>query len=270
MISAIFSAIFAIIIGIVRGIIYLAMLIFKFLAVLIKIVFTFLGKIIASLFKIILSGLGKVFTFLGKGIISAWKVVVSLFSKSGIIASSAIKAPLVTKAIATTATGVAVSVGSGTVQTVKTIAPAISKTSVGITKNAVKTTRTIVSSSGKTIRRISNIEKNLIKNAKYTNVFGKSVAKRNSTFNPKAKDALGRTNINRMKQGLAPIGKDGKSIELHHLKQQNNGIIVELTSTEHKVNSKILHRYTRKSEINRQDFNKWKKQYWKERAKDFE
>ena len=248
-------------------------------------------KIIASLFKAIISGLGKI-------IMSVWKIVLSLFSKGGTVAS-AIKAPLITKAIATTATGVAMTVGSGSTQAVETVIPAITKTSTSIAedavqttrtiapssgkiireitnveknliKDAVQTTRTIAPSSGKTIRRITNVEKNLIKNAKHTNVFGKSVAKRNSTFDPKAKDALGRTNMDRMKQGLAPIGKDGKSIELHHLKQQNNGKIVELTSTEHKVHSKVLHRYTKNSEIDRKEFEKWKRKYWKQRAKDFE
>ncbi len=249
MIGAIFSVIFDIIVGIVEGIIDLVMLIVKFAEViisfLVKIVLP-LRKIIAILFNIINFVLGKIFIFLGKSIMSVWKLVLSLFSKGGTVASSAIKAPLVTKAIATTATGVAMTIGSGSTQTVETVIPAITKTSTSIAEDAVQTTRTIAPSSGKTIRRITNVEKNLIKDAKYTNVFGKSVAKRNSTFNPKAKDALGRTNIDRMKQGLAPIGKDGKSIELHHLKQQNHGTIVELTSTEHKVNSKVLHRYTKK------------------------
>jgi len=120
------------------------------------------------------------------------------------------------------------------------------------------------------VRRITKLEKKFIKSGKEVKFLGKVVVKRNFIFDSKAKDALGRTNIDRMKQGLAPIGKDGKPIELHHLKQQNDGKIVELLNTEHKNHSKILHRYTDKSEINRNEFNKWKKQYWKERAKDFE
>jgi len=116
---------------------------------------------------------------------------------------------------------------------------------------------------------ISSFEKYLLKEAKYISVKGKLVARRNQTFNPYVK-INGMTNIERMRLGLAPIGKDGKPIELHHLKQKDNGIIVELTSTEHRQNSKILHRYETKSQINRQKFNKWKKEYWKQRAKDFE
>jgi len=117
---------------------------------------------------------------------------------------------------------------------------------------------------------ISSLEKTLLKNAKYISRSGKLVAQRSSTFFPHIKDALGRTNIERMKQGLAPIGKDGKAVELHHLKQKDNGMIIELTSREHKVNSKVLHRYKQESEINRNTFNKFKKQHWQERAKDFE
>lgn len=30
------------------------------------------------------------------------------------------------------------------------------------------------------------------------------------------KDVMGRTNLDRMKKGLAPLGPDGKSINLHH------------------------------------------------------
>ena len=116
---------------------------------------------------------------------------------------------------------------------------------------------------------ISTLEKTLLKNSVYVSKFGKLVAQRNSTFFPNIKDALGRTNIERMKQGLAPIGKDGKAVELHHLKQKNDGIIIELTSKEHNVNSKILHQYRKKSEIDRNAFNKFKKDYWKERSEEF-
>lgn len=117
---------------------------------------------------------------------------------------------------------------------------------------------------------ISSLEKTLLKNAKYVSKSGKLVAQRNETFFPNIKDALGKTNIERMKQGLAPIGKDGKAVELHHLKQKDNGLIIELTNKEHNVNSKVLHGYKKESEIDRNAFNKFKKQHWQERAKDFE
>ena len=116
---------------------------------------------------------------------------------------------------------------------------------------------------------ISTLEQSILTNARYISRSGKLVAERNSTFFPNVKDALGRTNIQRMEKGLAPIGKDGKPVELHHLKQKDNGIIVELTSKEHKVNSKILHSYKKKSEIKRNFFNKFKNNHWKERAMEF-
>ena len=72
-----------------------------------------------------------------------------------------------------------------------------------------------------------------------------------------------------MKLGLAPIGKDGKPIELHHLEQDANGIIVEVLNSEHKKYYKELHYHKINSEIDRTSFNQWKKKYWKERAKEF-
>jgi hypothetical protein len=116
---------------------------------------------------------------------------------------------------------------------------------------------------------ISSFEKSLLKEAKFISVKGKLVAKRNQTFNP-YEEINGMTNIERMRLGLAPIGKDGKPVELHHLKQKDDGIIIELTSTEHRENYKVLHRYEKESQINRQEFSKWKREYWKQRARDFE
>ncbi len=115
---------------------------------------------------------------------------------------------------------------------------------------------------------ISSLEKTILKNAKYVSHGGKLIAQRNSTFFSHAKDGLGRTNIERMEAGMAPIGKDGKAVELHHLKQKDKGIIIELTNKEHRENSKILHRYKQKSEIDRNAFNRFKNDYWKERARE--
>jgi len=117
---------------------------------------------------------------------------------------------------------------------------------------------------------ITELEQSLLDTAKINRSNGKIIAKRDNTFDPTYKDALDRTNKERMEEGLAPIGTDDKSIELHHLKQKDNGVMIELTSTEHNENSKILHKYRSQSEINRAEFNKWKRKYWKERAKEFE
>ncbi|UFJ43393.1 HNH/ENDO VII family nuclease [Brevibacillus humidisoli] len=74
-----------------------------------------------------------------------------------------------------------------------------------------------------------------------------------------------------MKQGLAPIGPDGKSINLHHTIQTNDSPIAEVTQTFHKDNHSIIHinPNTIPSGINRAEFDKWRKAYWKNRANDF-
>lgn len=117
---------------------------------------------------------------------------------------------------------------------------------------------------------ITDLEKSLLNDARIERSNGKIVAKRNNTFDPIYKDALGRTNKERMEDGLAPIGIDDKSLELHHLKQKDNGVMIELTNKEHNQNSKVLHKYRTQSEIDRREFNNWKRKYWKERAKEFE
>jgi hypothetical protein len=94
---------------------------------------------------------------------------------------------------------------------------------------------------------------------------GKEVLKRNEAFDPGHTDALGRTNVDRMRKGLAPIGKDGNPLNLHHENQKDCGRLIELTASEHR---KIpVDRAS--SEIDREAFNKWKLNYWQTRAKDF-
>jgi len=90
----------------------------------------------------------------------------------------------------------------------------------------------------------------------------------NSIFDPYFVDKQGRTNIQRMKQGLAPIGTDGKSVNLHHIDQTNNGPVMEITATEHQQNYSKLHTNVGKSpfQINRSEFNSWRRGYWKWRS----
>lgn len=81
------------------------------------------------------------------------------------------------------------------------------------------------------------------------------------------------TNLELMKMGKAPIGPDGKPINLHHLLQTPDGPVAEVTHELHFGYYKILHvnvgsKYP--SGIDRHKFKNWKKRYWKERAKDFE
>jgi hypothetical protein len=85
------------------------------------------------------------------------------------------------------------------------------------------------------------------------------------------KDARGRTNLERMRKGLAPLGPDRKSINLRHTTQRNESSIAEVTQTFHKENSSVIHinPNTIPSGINRKEFNQWRKEYWKNRAKEY-
>ncbi|UOQ94880.1 T7SS effector LXG polymorphic toxin [Halobacillus shinanisalinarum] len=96
------------------------------------------------------------------------------------------------------------------------------------------------------------------------------VYQRDDIINLNTKDARGRTNFERMKKGLAPLGPDGKSINLHHMTQRNESAIAEVTHTFHKDNSLIIHinPNTIPSGINRAEFNKWRNSYWKNRARE--
>ena len=107
------------------------------------------------------------------------------------------------------------------------------------------------------------------KNGKKTvDVNGKTVTMDKNTFDPGFVDKQGRTNTQRMEQGLAPIGTDGKSVNIHHIDQTDNGPVMEITATEHQQNYSKLHTNIGQapSKINRSKFNKWRREYWKWRS----
>ena len=74
-----------------------------------------------------------------------------------------------------------------------------------------------------------------------------------------------------MQAGIAPVGPDGRSINLHHMTQRNESAIAEVAQTFHQQNSSVIHinPNTVPSGIDRNTFGTWKKQYWKNRADDF-
>lgn len=82
-----------------------------------------------------------------------------------------------------------------------------------------------------------------------------------------ATDPFGRTNLERMEQGKAPL-VDGKPIELHHIGQEMDSPLAELTQEEHRGpgNDGILHDKQKESEIDRNKFNTERENHWKERA----
>ena len=101
---------------------------------------------------------------------------------------------------------------------------------------------------------------------------GNKVYQRNDLFDPKYIDPKsGKTNLQLMEQGRAPIGHDGKSVNLHHMTQKQSGPIAEMTQTFHKDNHSVIHVNDNSipSGINRNQFNKWRADYWKARANDF-
>ncbi|MEI7079074.1 HNH/ENDO VII family nuclease, partial [Pectobacterium versatile] len=128
------------------------------------------------------------------------------------------------------------------------------------------------------------------KNKRWTakEVNGRKVYQRDDLFDPDRVDKFGDSNVERMRQGNAPIGHDGKEINLHHLTQDEPGPMAEVSSTFHSKNDRTLHMYSNQWDktwvgpdgvrrtynsappsMNRGPFNQWKKSYWKTRSLDF-
>ncbi|MFQ5614324.1 MAG: HNH/ENDO VII family nuclease, partial [Anaerolineae bacterium] len=100
---------------------------------------------------------------------------------------------------------------------------------------------------------------------------GNKVYQRDDLIDPNLTDELGRTNLQRMQEGLAPKGPDGHSITLHHMLQTQEGPLAEVTQTFHEGNSSTIHinPSTIPSGIDRDAFRDWREQYWMNRALDF-
>lgn len=81
-------------------------------------------------------------------------------------------------------------------------------------------------------------------------------------------DEMGRTNLERMKEGLAALDPaTGEAYELHHVGQKADSTLAILTKEEHRLNgnSKIWHKFGEKSEV-RVEGNNWDAQrraFWK-------
>jgi len=92
----------------------------------------------------------------------------------------------------------------------------------------------------------------------------------------RAKIENGSTNADLMRSGYAPIGADGKQINLHHLLGQETGPLVELTSSTHQKFSRQLHgliedgRSFRNDPILNKQYNDFRRDWWKSRVTDFE
>jgi hypothetical protein len=100
----------------------------------------------------------------------------------------------------------------------------------------------------------------------FTSSQGRIVAQRNSTFNPHQRDPDGRTNLERMRDNRPPLDREGKEVVLHHANQNNEGPMIELTTAEHL--SIPVRRDS--SQINRQESNNFRQDYWRARAESFQ
>jgi len=86
--------------------------------------------------------------------------------------------------------------------------------------------------------------------------------------NPKWKDW---TNADLMGEGYPPRDDKGDAFELHHIGQDPDGPLAELTYDQHHSNGNFekLHSNFDESKIDRQKFDKEKSEYWQARSKDF-
>ena len=85
----------------------------------------------------------------------------------------------------------------------------------------------------------------------------------------------GQTNLQRMLNGNAPYGRDGKPLELHHVIQEEAGPMVEIHETTHQEYKRILHGLRGSGESFRNDkvldsqYRNFKRAYWKWRAQQY-
>lgn len=83
-------------------------------------------------------------------------------------------------------------------------------------------------------------------------------------------DEKGRTNTERIERGLAPLDKDGNSIELHHIGQHADSPLAELRFKEHRCdgNDGVLHDKNIGTEVHGEgtSWDNESQDYWKSRA----
>ena len=88
------------------------------------------------------------------------------------------------------------------------------------------------------------------------------------SFKSKLPDGSEVTNLIRMQKGYAAIEHaTGRAYELHHIGQKSDGTLAVLTNAQHHGNNAILHTSNKASEIDRLAFNKVRKEFWQDLAK---
>mgnify|MGYP003548129799 FL=1 len=95
---------------------------------------------------------------------------------------------------------------------------------------------------------------------------------KDTSINPDLIDEKGRTNLERMEKGLAPIDENGKPYNLHHIGQNADSPLAELKDGVHKKNDAILHDKSKPTEVHGENSNvNWDKErseHWKARAEE--
>lgn len=112
-------------------------------------------------------------------------------------------------------------------------------TKVKVAKKTAKkeSTKTAAKKAAKAKTKASTPKTYSWKNGTKRKLFnGKIIDTNDSLFEINTIDNLGRTNTERMRKGLAPIGKDGEPIVLHHVDQTENGRLREMLRSEHQNN----------------------------------
>lgn len=89
------------------------------------------------------------------------------------------------------------------------------------------------------------------------------------------KIANGYNNKMLMQEGYAPIGRDGKSINLHHILGDEPGPMIELSQSIHQQSSKVLHNLIEDGKSFRNisrleaQYERFAEKWWMVRSNDF-
>ena len=131
-----------------------------------------------------------------------------------------------------------------------------------VVKNALKSSSLKMAKAEVQIYRAAKLEKAVINGKK---------CRIRSDIDLNFKDATGLTNLERMERGLAPIEKEtGLPYELHHILQNPNSGLAQLTRAEHRLgeNNKILHKIRENSPISHgREWDIERSMHWKSFAK---
>jgi len=104
-------------------------------------------------------------------------------------------------------------------------------------------------------------------------VLGRRVYQRDDLIDPRRAGPDGRTNLQRMREGDAPMGPDDQPINLHHTIQKEPGPVAEVAQSFHRANRRALHvNWSPRgfgSVHPSKSFEAWRSNYWRQRAGDF-